>query len=132
MPASWKPSDYPSVSPYLVCHDPDATIAFLQRAFGAVLLRRCDGDDGDLMHAELGLDDSVIMIGGLPEAGECDSHVHLYVPDAQLAFDQAIAAGGIVVQEPMRKRPDDALRGGIKEPSGTTWWLTSHPARRFA
>ncbi|KUP93239.1 VOC family protein [Tritonibacter horizontis] len=129
MPASWKPNNYPSVSPYLVCHDPEGTIAFLQRAFDATLLRRHNRDDGSLMHAELRIDDSVVMIGGLPEAADCDAHVHLYVPDAQLAFDQAIAAGGMIVQEPMRKRPDDDLRGGIKEPSGSTWWLATQPAQ---
>ncbi len=127
MPASWKPSNYPSVSPYLVCHDPEGTIEFLQRAFDATLLRRHDDSDGSLMHAELRIDDSVIMIGGLPEASDCDAHVHLYVPDARATFDRAIAAGGQIVQEPMQQRLDDDLRAGIKEPSGTTWWVASRP-----
>jgi len=127
MPASWKPSGYPSLSPYLVCHDAEGTISFLQSAFGAELLRRFDRDDGSLMHAEVRVDDSVLMIGGLPEASDNEAHIHLYVPDVQAAFDRAVAAGGDVIQEPMRKRADDDMRGGIKGPSGTTWWLATQP-----
>ncbi|MCG7623597.1 MULTISPECIES: VOC family protein [unclassified Epibacterium] len=125
MPASWKPDGYPSLSPYLVCHDAEGTIAFLETAFGAVVLRRLDRDDGSLMHAEIRLDDSVLMIGGLPEASENEAHIHLYVPNAQATFDRAVAAGGTVVQEPIRKRPNDDIRGGIKGPSGTTWWVAT-------
>ena len=132
MPASWKPSNYPSLSPYLVCHDPEGTIAFLEQAFDATVLRRHNDAEGDLSHAEVRIDDSVLMIGSLPEGADCDAHIHLYVPDAQAAFDRAIAAGGRIVQEPMQSRAGDDLRAGIKEPSGTTWWVASQPAMQIA
>ena len=61
MSESWKPTDYPSLSPYLVCHDPEGTISFLQTVFHAHLLRRYDHQDGSLMHAEVRIDDSIIM-----------------------------------------------------------------------
>ena len=125
MSESWKPTDYPSLSPYLVCHDPEGTILFLQTVFHAHLLRRYDHQDGSLMHAEVRIDDSIIMIGGLPDADDNDAHVHLYVPDVQATFDRAVAAGGEVIQEPLRKQGSDDIRGGIKGPSGTTWWLAT-------
>jgi len=125
MRESWKPTDYPSLCPYLVCHDPEGTISFLQTVFEANLLQRLDQEDGSLMHAEVRIDDSIVMIGGLPGADDNDAHVHLYVPDVQEAFDRAIAAGGKIVQEPLRKRNGDGVFGGVKGPSGTTWWLAT-------
>jgi len=125
MPASWKPTNYPSLCPYLVCHDPEGTITFLETVFDARVLQRYDHKDGRLMHAEMRIDDSIIMIGGLPDAEDNDTHVHLYVPDVQTVFDRAIAAGGMIVQEPLRKQPEGDIRGGIKGPSGTTWWLAT-------
>ncbi len=60
----WKPAGYPSLSPYLICDDAPALITFLQQAFDGKLLRRFDRPDGSLMHAEVRIDDSVLMIGG--------------------------------------------------------------------
>ena len=61
---TWKPAGYPSMSPYLISRDAEALIAFLKEAFGGVLLRRFDRPDGSLMHAELRIDDSMVMLNG--------------------------------------------------------------------
>ena len=122
----WKPADYPSMSPYLACRDAEGLIAFLQQAFGGVLLRRFDRPDGSLMHAEVRIDDSIVMIGGgATNVQSTGAHIHLYVPDAAAVFDRAAAAGATVVQEPQRKREDDDLRGGVRDASGTTWWIAT-------
>ena len=122
----WKPEGYPSISPYLICRDAEGTIAFLEAAFGGILLRRFDRPDGSLMHAEVRIDDCVIMVGGgttnIPGAAV---HIHLYVPDATSAFARAVAAGAKIVQTPERKRDDDDLRGGVIDAWGTTWWIAS-------
>jgi len=122
----WKPSGYPSISPYLICKNPEASIAFMREAFDGSLLRRFDRPDGSLMHAEVRIGDSVVMIGG----GETDhqsAHVliHLYVNDAKSVFERAIAAGATQVQAPIRKRRDDDLRGGVQDSSGTIWWIAT-------
>ena len=123
---TWKPEDYPSMSPYVICSNGDALISFVEQAFGGVLLRRFDRPDGSLMHAEVKIDDSALMIGGgATPAQSAAPHIHLYVPDVMAAFNRAVAAGAIVVQEPQRKRADDDLRGGVQDPSGTTWWIAS-------
>ena len=120
----WKPGGYPSLSPYLISRDAEGLIAFLAAAFGGVLERRFDRPDGSLMHAEVRIDDSIVMIGGGATDFESPpGHLHLYVPDARAAFDRAVAAGASVVQEPSRERDDDDLRGGVADPWGTTWWL---------
>lgn len=123
---SWKPAGYPSMSPYLISQDAVALIQFLADAFGGTLLRRVDRPDGSLMHAEVRIDDSVLMIGGAMTAAQSDGpHIHLYVADAVAVFDRAVAAGAAVVQKPERKRADDDLRGGVKDASGTIWWIAS-------
>jgi PhnB protein len=122
----WKPASYPSVSPYLIAADAPALIAFIETAFEGVLLRRFDRPDGSLMHAEVRIDDSVVMIGGgATDTRAAAVHVHVYVADVGLTFDRAVAAGGDVVQTPERKRADDDLRCGVRDASGTTWWIAS-------
>jgi PhnB protein len=123
---TWKPKDYPSMSPYIICSNGNALIDFIEQAFGGVLQRRFDRSDGSLMHAEIRIDDSVLMIGGGGTSAQSAApHIHLYVPDALAVFDRAVAAGATVVQEPQRKRSDDDLRGGVQDASGTTWWIAS-------
>lgn len=124
--SDWKPAGYPSLSPYLICAEPEAVIAFLQTVFGAEVVRRFDRPDGSLMHGELRLDDSVVMIGGgATEYASAEVHLHLYVPDAQSVFDRAVAAGAEVVRTPERKFEDDDLRGGFRDPAGHTWWVAT-------
>lgn len=61
--------------------------------------------------------------------GGPDTHVHVYVPDVDAAFRRAIEAGGTVVQEPMEKGDGDR-RGGISDPGGTIWWLSTQLVSR--
>ncbi|QRQ77579.1 VOC family protein [Glutamicibacter protophormiae] len=122
----WKPVAYPSVSPYLICCNAEEVIAFLEAAFDGILLRRFDRPDGSLMHAEVRIDDSVVMIGGgATETDSAPAHVHLYVRDAESAFARAIDAGATAVQAPARKNQDDDLRGGVMDPSGAIWWIAT-------
>lgn len=122
----WKPAAYPSLSPYLICPEPEQLIDFLVAVFDARLERRFNHPDGALGHAELRIDDSVVMIGGgQSEYLSAEVHLHLYVPDAQAVYDRAMAAGGTAVREPERKADDDDLRGGFRDPAGTIWWVAT-------
>lgn len=119
-----KPAGYNSVSPYLVTTDAAATIEFLKRTFGATELRKYRGDAGKLMHAEVRIDDSVVMLadGAPPEWPAIPAHVHVYVPDVDATFRKALEAGGTPVQEPVQKEDEDK-RGGVLDPGGITWWI---------
>lgn len=122
----WKPEGYPSVSPYLICPDPEKLIAFLVAVFGARQVRRFDRPDGSLMHAEMRIDDSIIMVGGgATQHLSSDVHIHLYVPDAQEVYARALAQGAEALQPPVRKSADDDLRGGFKDPAGNIWWVAT-------
>lgn len=125
---SWKPAGYNSASPYLVSADPEATIAFLEAVFDGQRLRRHDYPDGRIMHAEVRIDDTVIMLGGAsPGWPSTPAHVHVYVPDVDATYGRAIAHGAASVQKPVRKGDADK-RGGVKDAGGTTWWIATEVA----
>lgn len=128
--SDWKPESYPSLSPYLISQDAEGLIAFIEAAFGGVLQRRFDRPDGSLMHAEVKIDDSVVMIGGgAATTVSAPVHLHLYVAEARAAFDRAVAAGAEVVRKPEQAREDDDLRGGVQDRWGVTWWIATQPPR---
>lgn len=125
MTAPHKPAGYPTASPYLVVTDASATIDFLATVFGAQELRRFTGDGERVAHAEVRLDDAVIMLAdGTPGWPPVPAHVHVYVPDVDATYRRALAAGAEAVQEPMQKDDEDR-RGGVKDVGGTTWWIAT-------
>jgi uncharacterized glyoxalase superfamily protein PhnB len=125
MSSSHKPHGYTTVAPYLIVDGAGATIDFLARVFGAVELRRFPDDAGKLVHAEVRIDDTVVMLADGAEGWPpVPSHVHVYVPDVDDSYRRALEAGATSVQEPVQK--DDAdKRGGVRDPGGTTWWIAT-------
>ncbi len=125
MSVQWKPEGYPSVSPYLIVKGAERVAEFAKQTFEAEVLRRYERADGSIMHMELRMQDSVIMLGealeGWPPA---PSHLHVYVPDVRAAFERALEAGGSVIQEPVRQDDPDR-RGGVLDPGGNTWWIAT-------
>jgi PhnB protein len=125
MSSSHKPLGYTTVSPYLVVDGASQTIDFLVRVFGAVELRRFPDSTGKLMHAEVRIDDTVVMIA---DGGEgwppIPSHVHIYVSEVDAVYRRALEAGATSVQEPVKKDDEDK-RGGVKDSGGTTWWIAT-------
>lgn len=125
MSPTHKPASYSTVSPYLIVEGASGTIEFLTTVFGAVELRRYPDDDGRLVHAEVRIDDTVVMLADGVEAWPpLPAHVHVYVPDVDATYRRALEAGATSVQEPVRKDDPDK-RGGVKDPGGTTWWIAT-------
>jgi uncharacterized glyoxalase superfamily protein PhnB len=122
---AWKPEGYTSLTPYLIVDGAARTIEFLVRAFGAVELRRFPAPDGGILHAELRIDDTVLMLAdGNASFPPVPAHVHVYVPDVDATYRRALAAGAASVQEPVQKDDPDK-RGGVRDPGGTTWWIAT-------
>lgn len=128
MAPDYKPQGYTSVSPYLVVSGAERSIEFLVRAFGAEEVRRFADGSGRIVHAELRLDDTIVMIADGTEGWPpVPCHVHLYLPDVDAAYRRALEAGGAAVQPPAKKDDDDR-RGGVRDPGGTTWWIATRVA----
>lgn len=125
MTSTYKPDNYSSVSPYLVVDGADRTIQFLVDVFGATELRRFPDDQGQVMHAEVRLGDSVIMLGDKAEDWPASpAYVHIYVPDVDATYQSALDWGATSVQAPTQKDDEDK-RGGVTDPGGTTWWIAT-------
>ena len=125
MSSMYKPENYSTVSPYLIVDGASATIEFLVNVFGAVELRRFPNAAGKLLHSEVRIDDTVVMIA---DAGDgwppVPSQVHIYVRDVDATYQRALEAGATSVQEPVKKEDEDK-RGGVKNAGGTTWWIAT-------
>lgn len=125
MTTIYKPDGYASVSVYIMAEGAQRVVDFLVQTFDATTLRRMDNADGTIMHIEVLIDDTVIMIA---EAGGdfpgFPVWIHVYVPDVDATYQQALAAGGLSVQEPVQKGDPDK-RSGVKDPAGNVWWIST-------
>lgn len=117
---AYKPDGYNSVSPYLLVGGAQATVDFLKAVFDAEPLRIVPGEGGRLRHAEMRIDDTVVMLADALEGWPAvHGHVHVYVADVDATFERALQAGGTPVQ-----KEDSDKRGGIRDAGGTTWWIS--------
>jgi len=120
-----KPGNSSTVSPYLIVDGANKTIEFLKDVFDAVEVRRFADAEGKLRHAEVRIDDSVIMVADdAPGWPPIQAYVHIYVPDVDATYRRALDAGAVAVQEPVKKEDEDK-RGGVKDAGGTTWWIAT-------
>lgn len=126
MTHAWKPAGYSSVSPYLMVRDAQRVFDFLKRVFDTAELRRYNRPDGSLMHAEVRLDDTVLMFAeATPDWPTVPAWLHVYVSDVDAAYQRALAAGGESVQAPHQAAGEADRRGGVKDPAGNTWWIAT-------
>jgi PhnB protein len=126
MSVQYKPEGYNSVSPYLIVDGANSTIEFLKSVFDATELRRHTDESGQVRHAEVRIDDTVVMLADPVPPGwpSIASHVHIYVRDVDATYQKALQAGAESVQEPVKKEDEDK-RGGFKDAGGTTWWIAT-------
>lgn len=125
MSPSYKPAGYTTVSPYLIVDGASETIDFLTNVFGGEELRRFPDPAGNVIHAEVRIDDTVVMIADAAEGWPAlHSHVHVFVSDVDGTYRRALEAGATSVQVPVKKEDEDK-RGGVKDVGGTTWWIAT-------
>lgn len=121
----FKPEGFPSVSAYIMAKSAQGVIDFATTVFGATPLRRFD-HEGGIMHAEIRIDDSVIMLadasGNWPPV---PAWLHLYVPDVDATYQKALSAGGKSVRAPQQRQGDPDRRGGVEDAQGNQWWIST-------
>lgn len=123
-----------SVTPHLICDGAAAAIEFYKQAFGAVEETRLPGPNGKLMHAQIRIGDSAVML--VDEAPEWNSFgpnalknspvfIHLYVADVDALVKQAVAAGAEVTMPPTDMFWGDRY-GQLRDPFGHRWSVATH------
>ena len=121
------PDGYHSVTPYLTVRGAGKVIEFLKQAFGAEIAHEpLKRPDGTIMHAEVKIGDSRVMIAEESEMAKATpSSLYLYVPNVDSVYQQAIKAGGKTIMEPMDMFYGDRS-GAVKDPSGNSWFIATH------
>lgn len=128
------PDGYHTVTPYLYVKGAADAIEFWKKAFGATEVLRMPGPDGTVMHAEIKIGDSILMLAeempewgnkspktlGGPSGGYC-----IYLNDVDAAFAKAIAAGATVLR-PVQDQFYGDRSGTVTDPFGHTWTLATH------
>ncbi|MGH8888926.1 MAG: VOC family protein [Acidothermaceae bacterium] len=130
------PDHLHTVSPRLVVDDGTAAIDFYRRAFGAEQIGEAfAGPDGAIIHAELRIGDSVVMLS--EDAGDQDAAARspsatagiataimaTYWPDVDAVWQQAVAAGAEVIY-PLENQFYGDRGGRLRDPFGQQWMLS--------
>lgn len=132
------PEGYHTVTPHLVLDDCASAIEFYKRAFGAEELARMNGPGGKIVHAEIRIGDSILMLAdempampGQPvyrsprSAGLATASLFLYVNDVDAAFERAVKAG-CTVGHPVTEMFWGDRFGQVIDPFGHSWSLATH------
>ncbi|MDX2130337.1 MAG: VOC family protein [Chloroherpetonaceae bacterium] len=118
----FKPKNYNSVSPYFMVVDAERLIELLSNIFDAKIHRRYEKPDGKIMHIEIQIDDSIIMMSHSTVDYPSNRYwMHVYVPDVDATFAKAISLGCEIVDEPRTKANDSDRRGTFKDFAGNMW-----------
>ncbi|MBV1852901.1 VOC family protein [Catellatospora tritici] len=128
-----------AVIPHIMVDDAVAAIDFYGRAFGAREQFRVDAPGGGVLHAEITIGRSVLMLGDVSTAeaeaaafvaptalgGGTSVTLHVFVPDVDSLAERAAAEGAVIVQP-----PTDMFHGDrtaiLKDPSGHLWVFLTH------
>lgn len=128
------PAGYHSVTAYLYVDGAAAAIAFYKQAFGATELLRMQLPDGKIMHAEIKIGDSPVMLTDAnpdwgvrdPKAlGGISGNMMIYVEDVDAAFARALAAGATETKAVEDQFWGDRM-GTLTDPYGHQWSLATH------
>lgn len=128
------PDGYHTATPYLIVSDGASAIEFYKNAFGAIEQMRMPGPGGKIMHAEVKIGDSPIMLADeMPEMGVrspttiggSPCSILLYVEDVDARYRQAIAAGG-TEQRPLQDQFYGDRSGTLEDPFGHVWTIATH------
>jgi PhnB protein len=128
------PKGYNTVTPYLIIKGAAQAIEFYKKALGAEVVVRMDGPGGSVMHAELQIGDSRIMLGEeMPQMGYRSAStlgaspvgLYLYFPDCDSVVKKAIAEGA-KLERPVQDQFYGDRNGTVHDPFGHVWTIATH------
>jgi len=134
MAAKRIPNGFRTITPHLVCRNAKKAIEFYQQAFGAENVRTHLTPDGSVMHAELKIGDSLVMLGEEYPAwnvlspqtiGNTSVFIHIYTDDVDSLYQRAVSAGCTATMPVMDQFWGDRY-GQVMDPYGHRWSIATH------
>jgi uncharacterized glyoxalase superfamily protein PhnB len=125
------PAGYHTITPQLTLDNAAQTIDWYKKAFGAEEISRSPGPDGKIMHAEIKIGDSRIMLNDVMQGRKgpkayagSPASLWLYVDDSDALFNRAVGAGA-KIQMPLADQFWGDRGGAVADPEGYTWWIAT-------
>jgi len=125
------PVGYHTITPTLTLDDAAKTIEWYKQALGAEEISRSLGPDGKVMHAEIKIGDSLVMMNdvmvgqrGPQSLGGSPASLWVFVEDSDALFNRAVSAGA-TVQMPLENQFWGDRAGAVADPAGYTWWIAT-------
>jgi PhnB protein len=128
------PEGYHTVTPYLYVRGATAAIDFYRNVFGAAEIVRMAGPDGRIMHAEMKIGDSVVMLGdenlqvGMlsPQTvGGFSTGLHVYVENSDAVVKKMVDSGAKVLR-PIKNQFYGDRSASVLDPFGHMWSVATH------
>ena len=116
-----------SVRPYLIVPGADDLIAFLERTFDAEVLLRVPTPEGQVMHAEVRVGESIVEMGDASERWKAMTPpLHVYLENVDEVYERALAAGATSIYPPTTMAEYGARESGVTDRFGTQWFIAKH------
>lgn len=128
------PEGFHSLTPYLFIKGAASAIDFYKNVFGATEVVRMPGSGGQVMHAELKIGDSILMLGDenpqmgalAPQSpGATGCGINVYIPDVDAVVQMAVQAGAKLVR-PVKDQFYGDRSGTLIDPFGHMWTVATH------
>jgi PhnB protein len=128
------PEGYHNVTPYLYVRAAASAIDFYKKVFGATEIMRMPGSNGKIMHAELRIGDSIIMLADEnPQTGVMSPQtiggfsvgMHLYVENVDQVIQKAVESGAKLLR-PIKNQFYGDRSGSLLDPFGHMWTVATH------
>lgn len=115
-----------AITPYLLVPDAARLIEFLKQAFGGTERARISRPNGTVLHAQVRVGDSLVMIGEPQSPWKPrPCMLYHYVPDVDATYRRAVEAGALSVVEPANMFYGDRT-ACVKDVADNFWWIATH------
>lgn len=119
------PKGYHDVTPILNVSDGNGFIAFAKAAFGAKVRSTMPGADGKLMHAEIKIGDTIVMLSDAVREPARPAGLFIYSQNVDKTFQKAVTAGAKILMTPQNMFWGDRF-ARVEDPQGNSWAMATH------
>lgn len=118
------PTGHQTVMPYIIVKEASKFMDFLKNVFDAEETAKYMGNESEIMHAEVKINGSTVMLAGSTEQWQPqNAGMFIYVEDVDKTYKKALDQGASSLMEIENK--EYGRSGGIRDPFGNAWWITT-------